>query len=127
MLWPLLLVCLVAFVVGTATEYMMVVWTVAMARNIRPDALARVSGYDGLGSMMATPLGALIAGPAATHFGVRRTQYAAAALIAAVSVVALLPRDIRTRTDSRPITAGDVAEAEAEAGPAAVAAAGPIP
>jgi predicted MFS family arabinose efflux permease len=127
MLWPLLLVCLVAFVVGTATEYMMVVWTVAMARNIRPDALARVSGYDGLGSMMATPLGALIAGPAATHFGVRRTQYAAAALIAAVSVVALIPRDVRTRTDSRPIKADDVVEAEAEAGPAAVAAAGPIP
>ena len=127
MLWPLLLVCLVAFVVGTATEYMMVVWTVAMARNIRPDALARVSGYDGLGSMMATPLGALIAGPAATHFGVRRTQYAAAALIAAVSVVALIPRDVRTRTDPRPITADDVVEAEAEAGPAAVAAAGPIP
>ncbi len=127
MLWPLLLVCLVAFVVGTATEYMMVVWTVAMARNIRPDALARVSGYDGLGSMMATPLGALIAGPAATHFGVRRTQYAAAALIAAVSVVALLPRDVRTRTDPRPITADDVAEAEAEAGPAAVAATGPMP
>ena len=128
MLWPLLLVCLVAFVVGTATEYMMVVWTVAMARNIRPDALARVSGYDGLGSMMATPLGALIAGPAATHYGVRRTQYAAAGLIAAVSLVALLPRDIRTRTDSRPITADDVAEAEAEAetGPATVAAAGPI-
>jgi predicted MFS family arabinose efflux permease len=131
MLWPLLLVCLIAFVVGTATEYMMVVWTVAMARNIRPDALARVSGYDGLGSMMATPLGALIAGPAATHYGVRRTQYAAAALIAAVSVVALLPRDVRTRTDSRPITADDVAqaeaEAEAEAGPAAVAVTGPIP
>jgi hypothetical protein len=78
--------------------------------------------------MMATPLGALIAGPAATHFGVRRTQYAAAALIAAVSVVALIPRDVRTRTDPRPITADDVveAEAEAEAGPAAVAATGPI-
>lgn len=129
MLWPLPLVCLVAFVVGTATEYMMVVWTVAMARNIRPDALARVSGYDGLGSMMATPVGALIAGPAATRFGVRQTQYAAAGLIAAVSAVAMLPRDIRTRTDSRPITAEDVAaaEAEAEAGPAAVAAAGPVP
>ncbi|HWG14195.1 MAG TPA: MFS transporter [Streptosporangiaceae bacterium] len=128
MLWPLPLVCLVAFVVGTATEYMMVVWTVTMARNIRPDALARVSGYDGLGSMMATPVGALIAGPAATHFGVGRTQYAAAGLIAAVSAVAMLPRDVRTRTGSRPITADDVTAAEAaeaEAGPSAVAAAGP--
>jgi predicted MFS family arabinose efflux permease len=117
LLWPLLLVCLVAFVVGTATEYMMVVWTVAMARNIRPDALARVSGYDGLGSMMATPLGALIAGPAATHYGVRRTQYAAAGLIAAVSLVALLPRDIRTRRSPVPVE---------EDGPAAVLAAGPV-
>ncbi|HEY0716078.1 MAG TPA: MFS transporter [Streptosporangiaceae bacterium] len=127
MLWPLPLVCLVAFVVGTATEYMMVVWTVTMARNIRPDALARVSGYDGLGSMMATPAGALIAGPAATHFGVRQTQYAAAALIAAVSAVAVLPRDVRTRTDPRPVTFGEVSEAEAETGPAAaVAAAGPV-
>ena len=117
LLWPLLLVCVVAFVVGTATEYMMVVWTVAMARNIRPDALARVSGYDGLGSMMATPLGALIAGPAATHYGVRRTQYAAAGLIAAVSLVALLPRDIRTRRSPVPVE---------EDGPAAVLAAGPV-
>ena len=118
MVWPLALVCLVAFVVGTATEYMMVVWTVAMARNIRPDALARVSGYDGLGSMMATPVGALIAGPAATHYGVRQTQYAAAALIAAVSAVALLPRDVRTRRQA------PAPPVDAE-GPAAIVAAGP--
>jgi MFS family permease len=118
LLWPLLLVCVVAFVVGTATEYMMVVWTVAMARNIRPEALARASGYDGLGSMMATPVGALIAGPAATAIGVRKTQYAAAALIAAVSLVAVLPRDVRTRTQAP----AETAEAE---GPATVAAAGP--
>ncbi len=125
MVWPLLLVCLVAFVVGTATEYMMVVWTVAMARNIRPDALARVSGYDGLGSMMATPVGALIAGPAATRYGVRQTQYAAAALIAAVSAVALLPRDVRTRRQAQaPVDAEGPVPADAE-GPAAVVAAGP--
>jgi predicted MFS family arabinose efflux permease len=122
MVWPLALVCLVAFVVGTATEYMMVVWTVAMARNIRPDALARVSGYDGLGSMMATPVGALIAGPAATHYGVRQVQYVSAALIAAVSMVAALPRDVRTRR--QPAAAVEAAVDGAE-GPAAVVAAGP--
>ena len=120
MVWPLALVCLVAFVVGTATEYMMVVWTVAMARNIRPDALARVSGYDGLGSMMATPVGALIAGPAATHYGVRQTQYAAAGLIAAVSAVAVIPRDVRTRGQAPVVPGVETAE-----GPAAVVTAGP--
>jgi predicted MFS family arabinose efflux permease len=115
MLWPLALVCVVSFVVGTATEYMMVVWTVTMARNIRPEALARTSGYDGLGSMMATPLGALIAGPAATHFGVGRVQYVAAALIAAVSLLALLPREVRTRTDPPPV--GLEPDIEVAAGP----------
>jgi predicted MFS family arabinose efflux permease len=120
MVWPLALVCLVSFVVGTATEYMMVVWTVAMARNIRPDALARVSGYDGLGSMMATPVGALIAGPAATHYGVRQTQYAAAGLIAAVSAVAAIPRDVRTRRQAPAVPGVETAE-----GPAAVVTAGP--
>jgi predicted MFS family arabinose efflux permease len=116
MLWPLPLVCVVAFVVGAATEYMMVVWTVAMARNIRPDALARASGYDGLGSMAATPIGALIAGPTATAIGVRKTQYGAAALIAAVSLLALLPRDVRLRTNAP--------DPVAEPDPAAVVTAG---
>ena len=102
MLWPLPLplVWLASFAMGTATEIMMVVWTVAMARNIRPAMLARVSGYDALGSMMAMPVGALVAGPAATVFTVRRTQYAAAALIAVVSALALIPRDIRRTTAS---------------------------
>jgi predicted MFS family arabinose efflux permease len=119
LLWPLPLVCVVSFVVGTATEYMMVIWTVAMARNIRPDALARASGYDGLGTMMATPLGALIAGPVATAIGVRKTQFGAAALIAGVSVLALLPRDVRTRTDAPAPPPGPEAELVAAAGPVA--------
>ena len=50
MLWPLLLVCLVAFVVGTATEYMMVVWTVASpehpARPAGPGVRLRRAGLD---------------------------------------------------------------------------------
>ena len=91
MLWPLPLICLTSFGVGAATEIMMVVWTVTMARNIRPGTLARVSGYDALCSMMATPAGALIAGPAALAFGVRRTQYGAAAIIVAVSGLAVRP------------------------------------
>jgi hypothetical protein len=108
MLWPLPLICLTSFGVGAATEIMMVVWTVAMARNIRPGTLARVSGYDALGSMMATPAGALIAGPAALAIGVRRTQYSATAIIVAVSGLALIPRDVRRmRTRAGEIPPGE--------------------
>ena len=46
---------------GIATEFLIVLWNVSLARFIRPDRLARVSAYDGLGSTIATPLGALAA------------------------------------------------------------------
>jgi MFS family permease len=88
-------IAVVTFGVGVATEIMMVQWTVALARLIPPDKLARVSSYDALGSMMAMPAGALIAGPVSEAVGVPATQYAAAALIAVVSLCCLLPRDIR--------------------------------
>jgi len=73
----------------------MVQWTVTMARNIPSDKLARVSSYDVLGSVMAMPAGALIAGPLAAAIGTSRAQYAAAAAIIVASALALIPRDIR--------------------------------
>jgi predicted MFS family arabinose efflux permease len=93
---PLPAVCAVTFGTGTATEVMMVQWMVAMARAIPPDKLARVSSYDALGSLMAMPLGALVAGPVSTAIGVPGTQFGAAALIAVSSLLCLIPRDIRT-------------------------------
>ena len=73
----------------------MIQWTVVMARNIPADMLARVSGYDYLGSAMAMPAGALIAGPLAVAIGVPATQYGAVALICGASALALIPRDVR--------------------------------
>ena len=102
---PLAAICLTACVLGAAMEVMMVQWTVALATRIPPDKLARVSSYDALGSMGATPLGTLIAGPIATAIGVARTQFAAAALIVVVSALCLIPRDIRTiRSDDIALT-----------------------
>jgi len=96
MLWPLPAICASSFVLGIALEIMMVQWTVALARNIPPEKLARVSSYDAFGSVMAMPIGAVVAGPIAAWAGVSATQYGAAALILIVSVFALIPRDIRT-------------------------------
>lgn len=96
MLWPLPLVCVCSFGGGLAVEVMMVQWTVALATNIPPDRLARVSSYDMLGSTMAMPAGALAAGPLATAIGVPAVQYAAVVLILAASALALVPREIRS-------------------------------
>ena len=96
MLWPLPLICAAALIVGVGLEIMMVQWTLALARNIPADKLARVSSYDALGSVMARPIGAVLAGPIAASVGVPATEYGAAALIVGASLLALLPRDIRT-------------------------------
>ncbi|MGH3302750.1 MAG: MFS transporter [Streptosporangiaceae bacterium] len=96
MLWPVPVICATAFALGLLMEIMMVQWTVALARNIPPGKLARVSSYDALGSVMAMPVGALLAGPLAAWVGVPATEYGGAALILVASALALLPRDIRT-------------------------------
>jgi len=124
MLWPLAAICAASFALGTAMEIMMVQWTVALARNIPPEKLARVSSYDLFGSVMAMPVGAVLAGPIAAWAGVSATQYGAAALIVIAAALALIPRDIRTlRSDqlggpalSGPALSGAVA---ADAGPVA--------
>jgi predicted MFS family arabinose efflux permease len=105
MLWPLPAICLASFSLGIIMEMMMVQWTVALARKIPPEKLARVSAYDGLGSVMAMPVGALVAGPIAAAVGVPATQYGAAALIIVASALALIPRDVRRmRSDQLSVT-----------------------
>lgn len=117
MLWPVPAICAASFVLGIAMEIMMVQWTLALARNIPPDMLARVSSYDALGSVMAMPLGAVIAGPiAAAAHSVSLTQYGAAGLIVLASALALIPRDIRH------LSAGDLAGRAAEPASALAAA-----
>ena len=104
MVLPLAAVCVASFGLGVLIEMMMVQWTVALARNIPPAKLARVSSYDVLGSVMAMPAGALIAGPLGAAIGISRAQYAAAATIVAASALALIPREIRTiRTSAAPV------------------------
>jgi hypothetical protein len=96
MVLPLAAICAASFGLGVFVEMMMVQWTVTMARNIPPEKLARVSSYDVLGTVMAMPAGALIAGPLGSAIGTSRAEYAAAGVIVVAAALALIPRDIRT-------------------------------
>lgn len=127
MLWPLPAICATSFALGVAMEIMMVQWTVALATRIPPEKLARVSSYDAFGSIMAMPIGAVMAGPIAAWAGVSATQYGAAALIVVGSLLALIPRDVRTlRADQMGAPAAGVPDVAAaplqEAAPALSAA-----
>jgi MFS family permease len=105
MLWPVWLICGASLGVGVATEAMMVQWNVAMARYIPADRLARVAAYDGMGTVMSMPLGALLAGPIGAAAGVAATQYGAVVIILASTAVTLLSHDIRTRrADDAPVS-----------------------
>jgi MFS family permease len=95
-LWPFWLILLTWLITGIATEFLVVVWNVSLARFIRPDRLARVSAYDGLGSTLAMPLGALAAGPLAAHLGVAGAEYAAGAVTVGAALLTLLLRDVWT-------------------------------
>jgi MFS family permease len=117
MLWPLPVVCLASFGLGITMEIMMVQWTVALARKISPERLARVSSYDALGTVMAMPVGALVAGPLASVIGVSATQYGAAALILVATALALIPRDVRAmRSDYASPPAGQSPARQSPAG-----------
>jgi predicted MFS family arabinose efflux permease len=106
---PLAAICAASFALGVVVEVMMVQWTVTMARNIPPHKLARVSSYDVLGTVMAMPAGALIAGPLGTKFGTSRAEYGAAIVIVLAATLALIPRDIRTIRYSDADRYGDAA------------------
>jgi len=115
-LWPLPVICVAAVGLGAAVEFMMVQWTVTMARKVPPELLARVSAYDVLGSVAAMPLGALAVGPIAAAVGVSVTQYGAAALIVVASGLALLAPEVRQLRATAPVaTAGALPDG---AGPA---------
>src|SRR5215470_9371463 len=113
-LWPLPLICVAAVGLGVSLEFMMVQWTVTMARNVPPDLLARVSAYDIVGAVAAMPLGALVVGPIAAVAGVSATQYGAAALIVIASGLTLLAPEVR-QMRAGPSAEVQAAEAMAEA------------
>lgn len=116
-LWPFWLNLLAWLVTGISTEVLVVCWNVSLARFIRPDRLARVSAYDGLGSTLAMPLGALTAGPLAAHLGVAHAEYAAAIVCVAVIGLTMLLKDVWTmrlsqapdweRADAAPVCSPD--------------------
>jgi MFS family permease len=108
MRWPLPMVCAASAGLGITMEITMVQWTVALARHIPPDKLARVSSYDIMGSVVAMPAGALAAGPLAAAIGVFGTEYWAVGLTLAASLLALLPREVRRLRAADASAAGEL-------------------
>ena len=66
-----LLLVLTAFVAGASIELFGIGWDLSMQQHIPPHLLSRVYAYDALGSLVAIPIGQVLAGPLAAAVGVQ--------------------------------------------------------
>ena len=96
-----------AFLGGAGVGLFLVWWETALAQQIPPAALSRVSSFDWMGSLGLLPVGFLLAGPAGEAFGVTETLLAGAALALVVDALVACARPIRTfRSSGPPAPAG---------------------
>jgi MFS family permease len=90
----LLIVC--TFVAGAGIEVFSIAWNLAMQENIEDDMLSRAYSYDALGSFVAMPVGQLLYGPLGEAFGYREVLLWSGVAYAAVALLALTSRSVRT-------------------------------
>ena len=84
-----------AFICGLGMDLFMVLWQTTLQTHIPREALSRVSSYDAFGSLAFTPIGLLLAGPAAERFGVGATLLVLGALIAITLLMMLATPSVR--------------------------------
>lgn len=80
---------------GLGLEQFGVAWETTMQEHIPADKLARVYSYDMVGSLLAVPLGQVLAGPAAGAFGAKAALVGAAVLIMLAVLGMVSSRDVR--------------------------------
>jgi MFS family permease len=93
---PAVAIAAASFVAGFGIELFGVFWETVMQEQIPNEALARVSSYDALGSVVFIPLGAVIAGPIAALVGVAETLIGAGVIVVVATLAVLLVDDVRT-------------------------------
>ena len=95
------LVVAVALAAGIGIEIFGVAWETSMQRHVPADLLARVYSWDILGSIVAIPLGQVVAGSAADSFGTEGALIAAAVL-SGIAVVGMVLTPAVRRLDNTP-------------------------
>jgi MFS family permease len=91
-----------AIATGTGWALMAVWWETALAANIPASALARVSAYDWMGSLVLLPVGCVVTGLLATSLGAQAVLGVGGVIGLGCVVTALAPRATRGVTGGRP-------------------------
>ena len=80
---------------GITVEFFMVTWNTSMQSHIPEESFSRVNAYDALGSYGIAPIGIVIAGPLASHFGVNTILFATGSLTFIAAVLSLTVKSVR--------------------------------
>ena len=109
---PALVMAVIATVAGVSFSLFGTWWETALARNIPPRALSRVSSYDWMGSLALLPVGFALAGPLAASTSPQLVLGVGAVITVALIAAALLPRATRELSgeDSAEELAGEIEE-----------------
>lgn len=78
-------------------------WYTALHENVAPEALARVSSYDALGSIGISPIGLAAAGPVSDLIGIDATLWIGVILILVPTAAVLFVPEVcnlRSRVDA---------------------------
>jgi MFS family permease len=92
---PTAAIALAAAVGGFGIEIFGVQWETALQQHVPNEALARVSAYDGLGSIVLMPIGYAVVGPVSEAYGAEATLWGSAAFLVLLTALTLVSRDVR--------------------------------
>jgi MFS family permease len=92
---PMIFTILASIFSGISLEIFMVTWSTSLQSHVPEESYSRVSSYDTLGSYGIAPLGIVIAGPLAMHFGVNNILLATGITTLVAATLSLLVRSVR--------------------------------
>ena len=92
---PLTALYPLAVVAGVGSACFDVFWFTALATQVRPAALSRVSSFDYMVSFASLPAGYLLAGPAGDALGVEAVLVGGGAIALVLGLAGLVPRSVR--------------------------------
>ena len=93
---PLIICVISAIFSGLTIEFFMVTWATSLQSHIPEESYSRVNAYDALGSFGIAPLGIVISGPLATHFGVNTILVATGTLTFIAACASLTVKSVRS-------------------------------
>jgi predicted MFS family arabinose efflux permease len=93
--FPVIVTLLAGVFSGISLEVFMVTWMTSLQSHVPEESYSRVSSYDTLGSYGIAPLGIVLAGPLAMHFGVNTILFVTGLTTLIAAGLSLLVKSVR--------------------------------